>query len=149
MENAYRFLKKHGRLLPSIFLLTLLCYAVYFDFQINNQNDAFTYALSVLQPSVMIYSTIVIIFFSYLSTLWVKKQSFMPIIKMVSDASFGIFFVHVLILNLLVSYALPLISPVLPPLLTVSYITFATFFLSICVCVFIMKIPYLRWAIGR
>jgi len=106
-------------------------------------------ATSVLQPSVALYSTVVLIFFFYLAYLWAKRRKLYSLIKIISDTSFGIYFVHVLMLTYIAQYLLPLMSHSIPVPIKMITVLLIAFTLSVIFCFILLKIPFLSWTIGR
>lgn len=147
MDKAYKFLEKHGRLIPWFGLVSLFFFAFYFLHQLHI--ESMSYALSALQPSVVLYSIVAIIFFSWLSTIWVKEKKMFKLVKAISDTSFGIFFVHVLILNYLIQKILPLLPVSIPIWEKMILIDLTTFIASIIVCLLLIRTKYLSWTIGH
>ena len=149
IENVYTFIGEYGRYLPYIFIANVVCFALYFNYQIHIAHSSLNYAVSVLQPSVVIYSAIIIIFFGWLAILWAKRKKLFGVIKLISETSFGIFFVHVFILNIIVHSVLPVISSSTPIVLKMLFVIISTFLCSIFLCWILLKTSLLSWTIGR
>lgn len=148
MDKSYKLIQKYGKFLPWIVIISLLCFSFYFFHQLRIK-DPLSYALGVLQPSVVIFSTVIIVFFAWLSTLWVKKKQFFRLIKGISDVSFGIFFVHVLILTYIIQKILPILPPTIPILERIILVDLATFISSVIICLLLIRTKFLSWTIGR
>jgi surface polysaccharide O-acyltransferase-like enzyme len=148
MDSAYKWLQKYGRFLPYVFVVSLAVYAVYFYHQLDIK-ESLSYALGVLQPSVVIYSIVLIVFFSWLAIIWAKKKRAFTLIKGISDTSFGIFFVHVMILNFIVQHIFPTIPTSIPILERIILVDLGTFISSLIICLLLIKTRYLSWTIGR
>ncbi len=148
MQESYHFLKKYGRFFPLALALTLIPYALYYYHVLDLRGDIF-YATSVIQPSVVIYSIIIIAFFSWAATIWAKKLKAYWLIKIISDTSFGIYFVHVFILALIIKYLLPVFSNSAPLLFKISFVALSTFTASVAFCFVLLQTPVLSWTIGR
>lgn len=147
LDKIYTWFKKYGHILPIVFIIILVFYVYYFIHELNIKYSM-TYALSVLQPSVVIYSIITILFLFWLSILWNKKKPAFKFIKSVSDTSFGIFFVHIMIINQVIKPFLPQIPPTVPIWETLIFSDIVTFILSLIMCIILMRIPFLSWTIG-
>jgi surface polysaccharide O-acyltransferase-like enzyme len=147
MNKSYQFIQKYGKYLPVIFLLTIISFSLYFLHQLHIKS--MTYSLSVLQPSVVLYSIVAIPFFSWLSIIWAQKKKMFRLIKGISDTSFGIFFVHVMILSYFIQHVISLFPSDMPTLEMIILIDLATFILSLIICLILLRIPFLRWTIGR
>jgi len=148
MDKAYKWLQRYGRFLPFAFIITLFIYAVYFYHQLDIK-EPLGDALSVLQPSVVSYSTVVILFSSWLSIIWAKKKHAFTLIKGISDTSFGIFFVHVMILNYIAQRILPMIPASVSILERIILVDMATFMASLIICLLLLRTKFLSWTIGR
>ena len=148
MNTAYNFVKKYGRFFSYFAIFALLCFSYYFFYQLHGKNSL-VYALSVLQPSVVLFSTVIIFFFSWLSIKWAENKSMFRLIKAISDTSFGIFFVHVAILTYLIKQILPLLPFDMPIIEKIILIDLATFIFSLIICLLLIKTRLLSWTIGR
>lgn len=150
LNKCYSFLKKNGFYSLILFGITIICYSLYYFHQLKiNDKESISYTISVLQPSVIFYSIVIITFFSWLSILWVKKKRFFSLIKKISDTSFGIFFVHVMILNYITKSLLPFIPSAVPAYAQIIFVVLTTFILSTLICLLLLRIPFLGWTIGR
>ena len=148
INKVYRFMQKYGYFSPIIFGIALLLYALYFFHQLDIKEGTLR-AMNVIQPSVLLYSTVIIFVFSWLSILWAQKKRFFSIIKAISDVSFGIFFVHIMILDSLILYFVPQISSMTPVLGTIILVDLLTFTASVLFCLLLMRTRFLSWTIGR
>ena len=147
MNKLEAFFTKYGKYLYLIFIATLTLFALNYFVQLNQFKLSIGMATTVFQPSVAIYSLIAILFFSYLAINWAKKRKGFGFIKMISDISFGIYFVHVMILSYITQYLLPLLSTPTPvKMISVFLLACAT---SVIFCLIIIKVPFLSWTIGR
>jgi len=149
MNAAATFLKKYGVLSLLFLILVLALFSVDFSYHINTLHQSMWYAMSVLQPSVVIYSIVAIIFFSWLALLWAKQKKLYWLVKSISDVSFGVYFVHVFLLTLVVSYVVPLFQTVVPVPITILITVLCTFIASVVFCFILLKVPLLSWTIGR
>lgn len=149
MDSIRRFLMIRGKYIASIFVIGLALYALYYYHQVNHLHYSLWHATSVLQPSVVLYSTIVIAFIAWISLLWERKRKFYPLIKVISDTSFGIYLMHVLMLTYVVKYFLPLLPSVIPvPVKDITVLLLA-FSLSVLGSYILLRISILSWTIGR
>lgn len=148
LNQIQNFFAKFGKYFIIIFLLSLWAYAAYYYAQLYQWHFPIDAATSVLQPSVVLYSIVVIVFFSYLSYLWAKTKKGLSLVKIISDTSFGIYFVHVLAISLVVQFFLPLFTFMNIPLriLTVLLISFSA---SVIFSYMLLRIPFLSWTIGK
>lgn len=149
MNTIQTFFAKYGRYVLFLFIATLGLYVLYYYTQLNQFRLSTGLATSVLQPSVAIYSTVALIFFFYIAFIWAKSRKGFGLIKIISDTSFGIYFVHVLMLTYIAQYLLPLMSPAIPISIKMITILLVAFTSSVIFCFILLKIPFLSWTIGR
>lgn len=149
MQQIRDFYKKYGRYVPLVMLAALLLYVLYFYAELNQLHNPMSHATTVLQPSVVMYSTVVIFFFSWFSLLWAKKRALYKLIKPLSDMSFGIFFVHFIFLSLVAYRLLPLVPFGMPVAVEILAVVLATFALSAACCYLLLKVSFLSWTIGK
>lgn len=149
MDTLKSFFKKSGQYLFILFITSLSLYAVNYYIQLNVFHATLDQATSVLQPSVAIYSTVVIIFYCYLAYLWAERRKWYRLIKLVAVTSFGIYFVHVIMLGYVMQFLFPLLPSVLGTPLKMITVLITAFGLSVLFCYVLLKIPFLSWTIGR
>lgn len=149
INKCFQLLKKYGMLSPFLCIVEVIGLQFLFDYQINTQHESYKYTMSVLQPSIVPLSIIVIVFSFWLSTLWAKKQRLFGLIKAISDTSFGIYFIHVLILDYVIHTILPMLPSDIPGIWQMTFATLTTFISSLGICLLLLRIPFLSWTIGR
>jgi|GEM_PF-1018169 len=149
MNKAQAFLIKHRWFAPVLAILAIILYIIYYYLQLNIFGDSITYATSVLQPSVVMYSVVAIIFFCWLAMIWSKQQIGYKLVKVVSDTSFGIYFVHVIALTFIAAYLLPIVPKTVPVPITDISVLLLAFASSVLFCFILLKTPLLSWTIGR
>lgn len=109
-QQVRSFLLRHGKLIAGAFLLVLIAVLLHNTIQVNVYHEGIGYAQSVLQPIMVFYSAAFILFVLWLSSRWASKldQDQRPrgyfFWHTLADAAFGIYLVHVLILNELMKY---------------------------------------------
>lgn len=107
LENVRAFLLRHGRWVAGSMVAILVALAIHYVVATRLQHESVTTAAGVLQPIMLFYGTIVIFFFYWLAYRQVsratQRQSMRAqrIWHQVSDAAFGIYLVHPLILGAL------------------------------------------------
>lgn len=149
MDATRRFLKKYGWYIPLGVIASLIGYTMYYYAQLNQFHLSMNLATSVLQPSVVLYSTVIIVFFAWVALHWEKRRKGYKLIKIISDTSFGIYFVHVLVLSLISQDLLPHVSAAIPLVVKDSGVILLAFTVSVAFCYIILKIPLLSWTIGK
>lgn len=149
LEKGKKFMEKYGYYLPIAMIIAVWLFAVYYYNQLNIFHYRLQNAVSVLQPSVVIYSIVAIIFFSWLAFLWAKKRKAEKLVKTIANVSFGIYFIHVMILDLLTNYVVRRVAHFVPvPIIDISTIILA-FSISTVLSYLIFKIPFFSWIIGK
>ena len=109
-QQVRSFLLRHGKLIAGGFLLVLIAVFLHNTLQVNVYHENIGYAQSVLQPIMVFYSTAFILFVLWLTSRWANQvnQDQRPrgylFWHTLADASFGIYLVHVLILNEVLKY---------------------------------------------
>ncbi len=155
MQQVRAFLLRHGSWVVACFIVALLGLWAYFFVQITYLHESLEYASVVLQPDMVFFSVAVIIAFSWLAAVWARRvnQDGHPkgyrFWGMLSDASFGVYLVHVLILLFLMQKVLPLMPPVWPVALHVFLIWFLTASLSVIATTILLHIPIASRLVGR
>lgn len=144
------FIRNHGTLIVSLTSLSIAVYGLYYYFQIDSLHESPVLAATVLQPSVVLYSIAIIAFIGWLAIHWARKRPFGKFVHLLSDLSFGVFFVHIFILDLIMAYLFPLVPyhQIPLPFITIG-VLILSFSISSAICYVFYKVPYLGWAIGR
>ncbi len=159
-ERVRAFVLRHARLIITIFLVTLLALWVHFAEQISVYREPMGYATSVLQPSMVFYSVAVIGLALWLCCRWAigladlsgqeaSQRLSVRLWGLCSDASFGVYLVHVLILNQLRGSLLPLLPGSWPVGLRVALLWCAVAGLSLAISIALMYTPWLSRLVGR
>lgn len=149
MSYARTFILQYGRWLLAFFVGGVILYSLYYYTQLNMMHLSIQTATTVLQPSVVLYSIVIIFFFMWLATLWSEKVPWYKLIKLISDTSFGIYFVHVLIISLTMQFVLPLVPGFVPVVGKILFVLLLAFSFSVLFCSLLLKTPYLSWTIGK
>ncbi|WP_052890492.1 acyltransferase [Thermogemmatispora carboxidivorans] len=159
-EQVRAFVLRHARLIIITFMITLLALWVHFAEQISVYREPMGYATSVLQPSMVFYSVAVIGLALWLCCRWgiglasragheVSKRLSVRFWGLCSDASFGVYLIHVLILNQLRGSLLSFLPESWPVALRVILLWCAVATLSLAVSSALMYTPWLSRLVGR
>lgn len=156
LQQVRAFILRHAWLVISIFLITTGWLWGRFFLQVEVYHENQGYVLSVLKPSIELYSIGIILLFCWLAALWARRTdaSGHPagyrFWHNLSDASFGVYLVHVLILN---SVVLPRIVPLMPStwpsVLSIFLIWAITGSASVLITLLLLRIPYASRLVGR
>ncbi|GAC1567646.1 MAG: hypothetical protein NVS3B14_14320 [Ktedonobacteraceae bacterium] len=155
MEQVRSFLLRHGRLIASGFTVIIAVLWAHFLIQVNVFHESLGYAVSVLQPIMTFYSVAIIVFFYWLASLWTRQANQAGHPKgykfwhTLSDASFGIYLIHVLILIYLLHWLVPAMPTTWPVALRVFLTWFLTASSATLVTIILMNIPILSRLVGR
>ena len=155
LKQARAFVLSHGKWIVSGFVLALAALWVHFLLQVDVYHESLGYATSVLQPMMTLYSPTVIVLLGFLACRWAntdigrahpKGYRFWHIL---SDASFGIYLVHVFILTALLQRVVPLMPEAWPVALRVFLTWFLTAGGAAGISILLMKTPVLSHLVGR
>ena len=155
LKQARAFVLSHGKWIVGVFALCLVAVWIHFLLQVEVFHEAFGYVTSVLQPMETIYSTIVIVLLCWLTCRWAVQTNQLGHPKgysfwhTLSDASFGIYLVHVFILNALLQWFVPLIPAAWPAALDIFLMWFLTAGGAAAISILLMKTPVLSRLVGR
>lgn len=155
IQQVRAFLLRHSRPVVACFVVALLGLWAYFLAQIDFLHESIGYATSVLQPDMVFFSVVVIVGFSWMAAQWASRvdQAGHPkgyrFWRTLSDASFGVYLVHVLILVALLHTLLPALPGVWPVALRVFLIWFLTASIAMIASIVLMNIPVVSRLVGR
>lgn len=158
IQPARSFVRKHGAWIASGFAVALLALWIHFFVQINVYHESMGFATSVLQPIMTFYSLAVIVFLCWIVSLWTKQsdqdnQGSQPkgyrFWHILSDASFGVYLIHVLFLTALLRTLVPAMPSIWPVALRVFLTWFLTASVSFATTIILMNIPIVSRLVGR
>lgn len=151
------FVLRHGRLGISMLLLALGALWLNFALQVNIAGADIDYASSVLQPIMIPYSIAVIFFALWLASKWTNKTSQQQPQRprgyrfwhTLSDAAFGVYLVHALILTVLLTWMVPALPASWPEPARVLLTWCLTAGGSLGICILLLNIPIASRLVGR
>jgi peptidoglycan/LPS O-acetylase OafA/YrhL len=155
LKQARAFVLSHGKWIVSGFVLALAAVWVHFLLQVDVYHESFGYATSVLQPIMTFYSPTVIGLLGFLACCWATQTNQQGHPKgyrfwhTLSDASFGIYLVHVFILTALLQWVVPFMPEAWPVALRVFLTWFLTAGGAAGISILLMKTPVLSHLVGR
>ena len=154
LDDVRAFLLRHGRWVAGSMTAALAALGIHYLVATRIQHESVEYASGVLQPIMVFYSTIVIFFFYWVAYCQVsratQRQSMrgQRIWHSVSDAAFGIYLVHPLILGPLIGLVmLAFMSWPSVVLLVLLWALAAAG--SIAFSLLLLRIPVLSRLVGR
>src|SRR5947209_121036 len=155
LQQERAFVLRYGKWIVGGFVLALVALWVHFLLQVDVYHESLAYATSVLQPMMTFYSPVVIILLCWLACRWVSRTDRQGHPKgyrfwhTLSDASFGIYLVHVFILTALLQWVVPLMPEAWPVALRVFLTWFLTAGGAAGISILLMKTPVLSHLVGR
>ncbi len=155
LQQGRAFVLRYGKWIVSGFLLALAAVWLHFLLQVDVYHELFGYATSVLQPIMEFYSPTVIVLLCWLACRWATQTNWQGHPKgyrfwhTLSDASFGIYLVHVFILTALLQWVVPFMPEVWPVALRVFLTWFLTAGGATAISILLMKTPVLSYLVGR
>jgi peptidoglycan/LPS O-acetylase OafA/YrhL len=152
-QQVNAFVVRHGRLVICAFVLGLALLWFHFIYQVRVERLSSGYALSVLQPILVPYSFVVTVFLFWLASVWALrlradgKPKGYGFWHTLSDASFGIYLSHPMLLTITLTWILPDLSgPIALRVFLVWCITTAG---SVALSLLLVRIPVLSYLVGR
>jgi surface polysaccharide O-acyltransferase-like enzyme len=155
LKQARAFVLNNGKWIVSGFVLALAAVWIHFLLQVDVYHDSFGYATSVLQPIMEFYSPTVIVLLGFLACRWAVRTNQQGLPKgyrfwhTLSDASFGIYLMHVFILTALLQWVVPFMPEAWPVALCVFLTWFLTAGGAAGISILLMKTPVLSHLVGR
>ena len=155
LKQARAFVLSHGKWIVSGFVLALAALWVHFLLQVDVYHESLGYATSVLQPMMTLYSPTVIVLLCWLVCRWAMQTNQQGHPKgyrfwhTLSNASFGIYLVHVFILTALLQRVVPFMPEAWPVALRVFLTWFLTAGGAAGISILLMKTPVLSHLVGR
>lgn len=154
-QQIRSFLLRYGWMVACVFIAAISGLWLHYVIQIRVYQESIGYATSVLQPIMAFYSLAVILFGLWLACLWAsrKKQDGQPrgyhIWHMLSDASFGVYLIHALLLTAILKWVVPAMPTIWPVAMRVFLTWFMTVASASAITVLLLNIPILSRLVGR
>lgn len=149
------FLLRHGRLVCCSFWLGLTVLLFHFIYQVLIEQKSLSYATAVLQPVLVLYSSVVIIFLFWLASVWAQRRnaSDQPqgygFWHHLSDATFGVYLVHPILLSLTITRILPAMPTAWPVALCIILVWCMAAGASTILSLLLVRTPVLSYLVGR
>jgi peptidoglycan/LPS O-acetylase OafA/YrhL len=154
-QQVKSFLLRHGWVILGGFLAVLAATWLHFVIQIRVFQLSMDTAGSVLQPAMVFYSPAVIFFLLWLACLWAGRQGKdgrpqgYQFWSKLSDASFGVYLIHVFIMNFVLKWVIPAMPASWHTSVRVFLAWGLTASVSFLVVVVFLHIPLLSRLFGR
>ncbi|HVB74635.1 MAG TPA: acyltransferase, partial [Ktedonobacteraceae bacterium] len=155
LPQVRSFLKRWGWWTLPAFLVALLALWVHYFMQVLYYKEASGYATSVLQPIMTFFSLAIIAFFFWLAYRWASNvdEAGHPrsyrVWSVLSDASFGVYLIHALLLAWFLQVLVPAMPQAWPVVLRVLLTWIATAGSATLASIILMNIPVLSRLVGR
>jgi surface polysaccharide O-acyltransferase-like enzyme len=152
-QQVRSFLLRYGWMAICGFLAAVA--GVWLHFVLQVYREPMGYVTSVLQPVMVFYSLAVILLAFWLACRWAcrKKRDGHPrgyrIWHVLSDASFGVYLVHALLLTAILKWVVPAMPTVWPVAARVFLTWFITVGSATGISVILLNIPVLSRLVGR
>jgi peptidoglycan/LPS O-acetylase OafA/YrhL len=154
-QQIRSFLLRYGWIAACGLVAALAGLWVHFVLQLRVYQESIGYATSVLQPIMVFYSLAVILFALWLACRWAshKHREERPrgyrTWQVLSDASFGVYLIHVLFLTAILKWVVPIMPSVWPVAIRVILTWLMTAGSATAVSVMLLHIPVLSRLVGR
>ena len=154
-QQIRSFLLRYGWIAACLMVAALAVLWLHFVLQIRVYQESIGYATSVLQPVMVFYSLAVILFALWLACRWASHRyreggpRGHRIWQVLSDASFGVYLIHVLLLSAILKWVVPAMPTVWPVAIRVILTWLLTVGSATAVSVTLLHIPVLSRLVGR
>jgi peptidoglycan/LPS O-acetylase OafA/YrhL len=147
-------LLRYGKLIAVALVLALAGLWAHYALQINVEGEPVGLATSVLQPVMVFYSVVITFFSLWLASRWTNKRAGQRprgyrIWHTFSDAAFGVYLVHALVLTAVLYKVVPVLPTVWPVAARVFLAWVLTAGGSLGLSVLFVKTPILSRLVGR
>jgi surface polysaccharide O-acyltransferase-like enzyme len=154
-EQVRTYLLRYGWIAACALVTSLAALWLHFVLQIRVYQEPMGYATSVLQPVMTFYCLPLIVCGLWIANLWAgrKNEEGRPhgsrIWRKLSDASFGVYLIHVLFLTAILKWVVPAMPATWPVALRVFLTWFTTVCSAAAASMIFMHLPILCHLVGR
>ncbi len=154
-QQVRSFLLDHGKLVVGVFMILLAALWLHFFLQVRFYREPLAYATSVLQPIMVFYSAAIVLFAFWLASRWavraerVERPLSRRIWGKLSDASFGVYLVHALVLTCLLKWVVPVMPATWFTAMRVVLTWLLTVAGSTALSLLLMNVPIASRLVGR
>ncbi len=155
LSQVHAFLARYGWMTLVCCFVALAALWIHFALQVYVEHEGINYVQSVLQPAMVFYSLAVIACMYWVAFRWAQRvdQAGHPrgyrFWSTLSDAAFGIYLVHALILDALLKDLGPQLPAVWPAALRIFLIWLLTASSATAITVILLQIPVVSRLVGR
>ena len=154
-QQIRSYLMRYGWIAACGLVAAIAVLWLHYVLQIRVYQESIGYATSVLQPVMVLYSLAVILFALWPACRWASHKHWdghprrYRIWQVLSDASFGVYLIHVLLLTAILKWVVPAMPAVWPVAVRVILTWFMTAGSATAVSVILLNIPLLSRLVGR
>jgi peptidoglycan/LPS O-acetylase OafA/YrhL len=154
-QQIRSYLLRYGWIAACGLVAAIAVLWLHFVLQIRVYQEPMGLATSVLQPVMVFYSLAVILFALWIVCRWAwhKNRDGRPcgyrVWHTLSDASFGVYLIHALLLTALLKWVVPVMPAALPVAVRVFLTWFLTAASATAISVTLLHIPVLSRLVGR
>ena len=146
---------RYGKCIVGAFVIALAGLWLHYELQVNVYKETLDLATSVLQPIMVVYSAVIIFFSLWLACRWTRRRDAQHrprgyrFWSMLSDASFGVYLIHALILTAVLYVLVPALPTSWFEPLRVFLAWLLTAGGSFAISVLFVKTPFVSRLVGR
>lgn len=146
---------RHGPLLVGAFVVALAVFWGHYELAIGPWHESVTYAKSVLQPVMVVYSVAVLGLLGWVACRWAAARNPRGLPRAarfwqtLADASFGIYLIHPLFLSAALAFLVPNLPAAWSVALRVSLVWCVVAACTVLLSVALMRVPVLSRLVGR
>lgn len=155
LETVRAWVLRHGTLLVGGFALALAGFWGHYLLAIGPLGESVTYAKSVLQPVMVVYSIAVLGLLGWLACRWAMARTKAGVPRgartwqTLADASFGVYLIHPVFLTMALSYLVPRLPAAWPVAARVAIVWIFVAGSTVLLSVALMRTPILSRLVGR
>lgn len=149
------WVRAHGWWVVIVMVIGTGVYLGYYAYAVGIENLDLDYETSVFQPSMVLYATASALFLYWLCVRWADtrgasgKPVAQPLVGLLSDASFGIYLVHPMLLDMILGQPVPAMPDAWPLAARVALIWLLTATGSFTVIITLLHVTALSRLVGR
>lgn len=155
LDTLRAWIPRHSRLLIGGFALVFAGFWGHYLLAIGPLGESVTYAKSVLQPMMVIYSVAVLGLLGWVACRWAGARTAAGAPRgartwqTLADAAFGVYLIHPLFLTVALQYLVPNLPGAWPVALRVALVWVFTAGCTVLLSIALMRTPILSRLVGR
>lgn len=155
LQRVLPVLLRYGAWTLVAFFAAMAVVVLQFSVAVWHEHESLDYATAPIQPLVLVYSVVAILCMSWLAARWEARRvppdppPGYPFFKQLSDASFGVYLMHALVLRAVAARLLPAIATRTPGVLQVFIIWIVAAGATAGISIVLVHTPILSRLVGR